>query len=139
MEDFACVRCGNCCRWPGAVKLAPDEVDAIAGYLAVPVEECLERHTEITPDRRHLSLREKSNGECEYLVTGPDGLAGCAIEPVKPEQCRAFPLKWNFPGWENECAGGRKRTASAERSGNVPSRAGQNLKQTGAVCKDSAV
>ena len=26
---FECRRCGNCCRWPGAVKLLDEEVDAI--------------------------------------------------------------------------------------------------------------
>ena len=106
MKKFVCSRCGNCCRWPGAVKLLDAEVDAIAQFLGMPVEKFLAEHTEITPDRQHLSLREKANGECEYLGTDDRGLARCLIENVKPRQCRIFPEKWNFPGWEDKCSGG---------------------------------
>ena len=107
MDDFKCLRCGACCRWKGAVKLDNAEVDAIAGFLQMPVEEFLADHTVITPDRKHLSLCEKSNGECEYLASDADGLPACTIEPVKPRQCRIFPEKWNFPDWQKVCAGGR--------------------------------
>lgn len=106
MKKFVCSRCGNCCRWPGAVKLLDEEVDAIAAFLNMPVEEFLEKHTVITPDRRHLSLCEKPNGECEYLSIDENGLSCCLIEDVKPRQCRIFPEKWNFPGWEEKCSGG---------------------------------
>ena len=105
MSDFKCLRCGACCRWKGAVKLEDAEVDAIAAYLQMPVAEFLEAHTRLTPDRKHLSLCEKANGECEYLTVAPDGLPACIIEPVKPRQCRVFPDKWNFPGWQEKCSG----------------------------------
>lgn len=106
MKKFVCVRCGACCRWPGAVKLEDAEVDAIAAELGISVDEFLAEHTEITPDRQHLSLKEKPNGECEYLTVDSQGLPCCQIEKVKPRQCRIFPEKWNFPGWEKKCAGG---------------------------------
>lgn len=106
MKKFVCARCGACCRWPGAVKLEDAEVDAIAAELGISVEEFLAEHTEITPDRQHLSLKEKPNGECEYLTVDSSGLPSCQIEKVKPRQCRIFPEKWNFPGWEKKCAGG---------------------------------
>ena len=105
-REFRCRRCGRCCRWPGAVKLLPDEVDAIAAFLGLPVGEFLDRRTVITPDRRHLSLKERADGSCEFLTVDAAGLPACAIESVKPAQCRGFPLRWNFPGWERECAGG---------------------------------
>ena len=108
MDDFVCTRCGSCCRWRGAVKVTGDEVDAIAAYLNMPPEEFLERHTVITPDRQHLSLCEKPGGECEFLTVGGDELAACAIQSVKPRQCREFPVKWNFRGWEKQCPGGGK-------------------------------
>ena len=108
MGNFVCARCGRCCRWPGAVKVSDAEVDAIAGFLGMPVAEFLDRHTVITPDRQYLSLCEKADGACEYLTVDGDGLPGCAIEAVKPRQCREFPEKWNFPGWEEECSGGYK-------------------------------
>ncbi len=107
MSKFRCRRCGNCCRWPGAVKVTDNEVDAIAAFLEMPLEKFLAEHTVITPDRRHLSLCEKADGSCEYLITDHEGLPACAIEQVKPHQCRSFPEKWNFPGWETKCAGGQ--------------------------------
>ena len=104
--SFVCKRCGTCCRWEGAVKVAPDEVDAIAAFLQIPVEEFLDKHTRLTPDRKHLSLLEKPSGECEYLIF-TDGMSSCAIEQVKPRQCRDFPEKWNFPGWQKLCGSGK--------------------------------
>jgi Fe-S-cluster containining protein len=101
--SFVCLRCGACCRWEGAVKLIGDEPDKIAEFLGVAVEDFIRDHTTITPDRQHLSLLSKADGSCEYL-----GDEGCLINPVKPLQCREFPEKWNFPGWENECASGRQ-------------------------------
>ena len=51
MDDFKCLRCGACCRWKGAVKLDNAEVDAIAGFLQMPVEEFLADHTVIAMER----------------------------------------------------------------------------------------
>ena len=74
-------------------------------FLTALSDEDLAEHTRITPDRQHLSLCEKANGECEYLSTDSQGLPACLIEKAKPRQCREFPEKWNFPGWQSKCAG----------------------------------
>ena len=103
MKNFKCRRCGNCCRWPGAVKLAPGEAEAVAAFLKMNEEEFFASHTRLTPDRRHLSLIEKADGSCEFLTTDETGLACCAIEKVKPVQCREFPERWNFPDWQKHC------------------------------------
>ena len=103
---FVCRRCGACCRWEGAVKVDADEVDAIAAFLGIPIDEFLEKHTRLTPDRKHLSLMEKSSGECEFLGY-EEGLSLCLIDQVKPRQCRDFPARWNFPGWRTLCEGGK--------------------------------
>ena len=103
MKGFVCRRCGNCCRWPGAVKLKPGEPEAIAALLGMPEAEFFERHTRITPDRMHLSLLETETGACEFLAAESDGRASCVIENAKPEQCRSFPEHWNFPGWQRSC------------------------------------
>ena len=103
MEKFSCRRCGNCCRWPGAVKLEPGEAEQIAAFLGMSEIEFFDAHTRLTPDRRHLSLIEKTDGSCEYLTVGDDGLACCAIELAKPVQCRDFPEHWNFPDWQKLC------------------------------------
>ncbi len=96
---FICACCGACCRWKGYVRLTPEEVDRIAAYLGVPPREFIERYTEITPDRRSLTLREHGNGTCVML--GEDGL--CRIHEVKPNQCRTFPERWRVPGFESLC------------------------------------
>ena len=101
MSVFVCVRCGNCCRWSGCVKVTDAEIDAIAAFLGMPPEAFLDRWTELMPDRQGLTLIEKADGSCVFLEEGEP--AGCRIDPVKPEQCRRVPERWNFPGWEKEC------------------------------------
>ena len=49
-------------------------------------------------ERASLALEDKPNGHC-FFLEGND----CAINPVKPQQCRDFPNKWNFPGWRQVC------------------------------------
>ena len=93
-----CQRCTACCRWLGQVRLTDAEITRIAAHLDLSETDFVARHTRVRPDRRGLSLLEKPNGECEFLV-GND----CAIQPVKPQQCREFPNLWNFPGFEKVC------------------------------------
>lgn len=85
------------------MKLEPGEAEQIAAFLGISEIEFFDAHTRLTPDRRHLSLIEKTDGSCEYLTVGDDGLACCAIELVKPVQCRDFPEHWNFPDWQKLC------------------------------------
>jgi Fe-S-cluster containining protein len=49
-------------------------------------------------DRRGLALQEKPNGECIFL----EG-KNCAVQEVKPRQCREFPNGWRFDGFEEQC------------------------------------
>ena len=107
-STFHCVRCGACCRWEGPVRVSEEEVDAIAAFLGIPVRDFLRDHTVLTSDRRSLSLKESPDGSCCYY--DPDSRS-CRIQPVKPKQCRDFPLVWNFPGWEKLCAGAQAGTA----------------------------
>ena len=100
---FECARCGNCCRWEGCVKVSDQEIDAIAEFLGIPVMDFLEKYVRLRPDRTGLSLTEAPSGACIFFEDGSE--PRCLINPVKPVQCRDFPLKWNFPGWEKECGG----------------------------------
>ena len=104
MAGFQCRRCGNCCRWPGHVHVNDREIDAIAAMLGMTPELFIEKYTRLTEDRRGLSLIENEQGHCIFLEnTEP---ASFRIDENKPQQCRDFPARWNFPGWEDECAGG---------------------------------
>ena len=85
--------------------MTDQEVDAIAEFLHIPVRDFIRDHTMLTKDRRSLSLLENPDGSCCYYDPG-SGL--CRIQPVKPAQCRDFPHRWNFPGWEQLCAGARQ-------------------------------
>jgi Fe-S-cluster containining protein len=96
---YACQRCGNCCRWPGLVRIHEDEVDRIATFLGLPPQEFIERYTDITPDRTGLTLISKPNHECIFLESNNV----CQIQGAKPRQCAGFPNTWNFPGWREVC------------------------------------
>lgn len=89
------------------MKLLPGEGERIAAYLGMAESEFFSGMTRLSPDRQWLSLTEKTDGSCIFL-TSEEGMAACRIDPVKPTQCRAFPVKWNFPGWEKLCEGAPK-------------------------------
>ena len=96
---YLCQRCGNCCRWPGDVRITEGEVVKIARFLGLTEEAFIERHTRLNANRTGLSIIEKPNGECVFL----EGVNTCLIQPVKPAQCSGFPNEWNFPGWREQC------------------------------------
>ena len=95
---YVCQRCGNCCRWPGEVPVGNDEINAIAGFLGIPVEVFTEQYTQLRRNRAGLTLIEKPDGACIFLEDNR-----CTINPVKPTQCRGFPNTWNFEGWRDIC------------------------------------
>lgn len=96
---YLCQRCGNCCRWPGDVRITEGEAVVIAAHLGLEDAEFIETQTRINANRTGLSLIEKPDGACIFL----DGINTCLIQPVKPAQCRGFPNAWNFPGWRKVC------------------------------------
>jgi Fe-S-cluster containining protein len=96
---YQCVRCGNCCRWPGDVNVTGSEVTAIATFLGREESEFVENCTRLNANRTGLSIIDKPNGECLFLA----GTNICLIQSVKPLQCSGFPNVWNFPGWRDKC------------------------------------
>lgn len=96
---YLCQRCGNCCRWPGDVIVTDAEVKAIAAHEGLGENDFIQRFTRLSANRKHLSLIEKEDGSCVFL----DGKNTCAIQRVKPEQCRGFPNQWRFEGWREIC------------------------------------
>jgi len=93
------MRCGNCCRWPGFVKLTQGDITRIARFLALSEHDFIQNYTQLRPNREGLALTNKPNEECIFL----EGVNTCRIQAVKPEQCRGFPNDWNFPGWRAVC------------------------------------
>jgi uncharacterized protein len=96
---YQCQRCGNCCRWPGDVRITDEEALNISQHLGIPYEDFLEHYTRLNANRTGLSLIDKPSGECIFL----EGLNTCLIQKVKPHQCSGFPNDWNFPGWREVC------------------------------------
>jgi Fe-S-cluster containining protein len=99
--DFQCLRCGNCCRHPGEVRLQDGEVDGIAAILGLDANTFTERFTQLREDRRGLILRESAEGACIFLDGPP---AACRIQGAKPRQCREFPSRWRYTDLEKICS-----------------------------------
>jgi uncharacterized protein len=96
---YLCQRCGNCCRWPGDVRITEEEVGGIAAFLKLETEAFVQRYTRLNANRTGLSLIEQEDGSCVFL----EGKNVCRIQPVKPVQCAGFPNEWRFPGWRDVC------------------------------------
>jgi uncharacterized protein len=101
MHSFQCGRCGNCCRPKGDVRLVEHETERIASYLGLTVRDFTRVYSRLTADRNGLSLNEYDDGTRVFLSEQ----GACAIQEVKPGQCRDFPEKWNYPGFEHICNG----------------------------------
>ena len=84
---FACQGCGHCCGGgPGYVWMDDDEVQQIARYLGLEVEEFQRLYGRRL--WRGLSLKEEPDFDCVML----DAESRCAIYPVRPRQCRVWPF-----------------------------------------------
>jgi Fe-S-cluster containining protein len=95
---YQCQRCTKCCRWPGVVRVEPDEIRVIAAHVGMSEQAFIDQHTRLRPDRQGLSLLEREDQSCVWL----DG-ADCRLQAVKPRQCQGFPNDWYFPAWREKC------------------------------------
>ena len=106
-SEFNCIRCGACCRWVGDVRLSDSDIDKIAGFLKLETAEFISSYTRLAKDRKCLSMIERENGDCIFYRHG--ALAECVIQPVKPEQCTGFPLRWAHQDWEQDCGAAKAK------------------------------
>ena len=104
-----CQRCTACCRWPGQVRLTEAEITRLAAFKGLSEVSFIHQFTRLTQDRRGLALQDHPNGECIFL----EG-ENCAVQPVKPQQCRDFPNLWKFPGFEKVCHAISREVSAAE-------------------------
>lgn len=74
------------------------EIARIAAFLGLTEPDFIDRHTRLRADRQGLALADQPDGACTFLDGGD-----CRIQPVKPQQCRDFPNRWNFPGFRDFC------------------------------------
>jgi len=109
-KNYACARCGACCRRAGEVRLQVDELEPMARFLNLTVHDFTSSFTDLRADRKGLVLKETENGICIFLK---DNL--CRIHPVKPRQCREFPIRWQIPGFEPHCRAQRMLNRQEKR------------------------
>src|ERR1700710_2942749 len=79
-----CVRC--CGGAPGDVFVSSDEINAIAAFLKIPVQEFEDIFVRSYSSGRK-SLTERRNGDCILLNE-----RGCSVYGVRPKQCRDYPF-----------------------------------------------
>lgn len=80
------------------MRLSDAEITRLAAFKGLAEFDFIQQFTRLAADRRGLSLLDQASGACVFLE-GDD----CAVQPVKPQQCRDFPNLWNFPGFELVC------------------------------------
>jgi Fe-S-cluster containining protein len=83
---FECTGCGKCCTGaPGYTWVNAQEVQAIADYLKMPVDQFVRRYLRKV-GKRYSLVEFKQNYDCVFLKD-----QRCSIYPVRPTQCRTFP------------------------------------------------
>ncbi len=88
--NFECQQCGNCCGgFPGYVWVSAEEMQNIADYLNITVDEFKSEYT--VKVGRKYSLIEHGNYDCIFLQRDNNG-GHCLIYPVRPTQCRTWPF-----------------------------------------------
>ena len=110
IQEFACARCGNCCRGEGYVRVTTEDVARMADELGITSDEFVTRYTrqpEITEQAiaGDLWLLDKPGPEQECIM-----LEGnlCRVHKSKPVQCIGFPMKWRTPDIMDYCEGMRR-------------------------------
>jgi len=81
----------------------------MAQHLNLSESDFIQQFTRLRWDRGGLALKEQPDGACIFL----EG-ESCAVQPVKPQQCREFPNLWNFPGFEKTCHAIPREVSEAE-------------------------
>ena len=85
------------------------EITRLAAFKGLSEHDFIQRYAKLRADRRGLALKENSAGACIFL----EG-ESCAVQPVKPQQCREFPNLWNFPGFQQTCHAFPREVTEAE-------------------------
>lgn len=95
---FECVTCGECCRWPGEVRLTMTDIARLAAALHLSKDDFIHTHTRLSRTRRgQLCLNDGPDGACVFLQANR-----CSVYSDRPSQCRRFPFPETTPA---ECPG----------------------------------
>jgi Fe-S-cluster containining protein len=104
--SFTCTQCGNCCTGgPGYVWISKVEIERLADFLKLSVDETIKQHTRRVSGRVSLKEHRTPAGlyDCNFLkeIDAEREVDGqrvrykkriCTIYPVRPLQCRTWPF-----------------------------------------------
>lgn len=106
-SEFKCMRCGNCCRGDGFVRVSAREFPLIAQLLGITEEEFLRSYTRRPDLHEHAAAGDRwlldkpaNPDECVFLEGN-----NCRIQPCKPAHCKGFPLQWRNDNVTDYCEG----------------------------------
>lgn len=128
-----CQRCTACCRWPGQVRITTADVTRIAEFLRLSEHDFVQRYTRLQQDRHGLALQEKPDGACVLLEGNL-----CAIQAVKPQQCRDFPNLWKYPEAEKFCRAVPRNVCEADYLQLVAAATGRDMESIREIMKREA-
>ena len=103
-EEFTCQRCGRCCEKIG-LPYDPSRVSMMAEFLKIPEEELITRYYGLLlPEGTSWISDDRKRTPCPFLEREGAG-SRCAIYPVRPEGCRAFPVETRLGTGGVDCPG----------------------------------
>lgn len=84
---FKCTGCGKCCTGtPGYVWVTDKEIDEMAEFLKISVEEFIHKYTRLIGKKLAL-LEHPKNYDCVFL----ENKKFCTLYNARPQQCRTYP------------------------------------------------
>ena len=92
---FECTECGSCCAGPdeGHIWITKPEVEMLAKHLRMTVDDLRKTYL-IRVGNRTTIVEDPRTKDCIFLTKTGDK-RGCAIYPVRPNQCRTWPF-WSY-------------------------------------------
>ncbi len=84
-KHIDCTACANCCRY-SIVSVNKTEIENIAHYLSVSMNEVVRLYTDPDPDAPALRTLRSSKEGCTFLDDNC-----CLIYDARPRVCRDFP------------------------------------------------
>jgi Fe-S-cluster containining protein len=89
---FECQQCGNCCAGPGEgfIWITAPEIELLAEHLDLSVEKLREKYLTRLITRTSI-IEDPASKNCIFL-SNINGIKGCAVYFVRPNQCRTWPF-----------------------------------------------
>ena len=89
---FECTRCGNCCSGPdeGYIWITRPEIELLADFLKITIRQLRQKYLKRLGLRTTVAEHPVTK-DCIFLQE-IKGQKQCAIHPVRPNQCRAWPF-----------------------------------------------